>query len=329
MIRGADISGWQPAQVNLDGLEFVYVKATQGLFKVNANHDAQVAQARAAGLIVGHYHFPAWGNPVAEARAFVSCIDWRPGEFAVLDIENSPVTPWPVDPVSWAVAFELEVYRLLGIWAMDYDGPNVRHAWNWAPLAALGGGLISPEYNNTGPSDPSPWANVAMWQNADTNISGGDSDVFYGDRAALIAYGTPGAVAQSGTITPTQEDEVVTPSDIDAIAAAVENRIFNQHMIENHVVNAPPDTFHNWAAFLEARLKNHAYGAAGTVAPDVLNHSFTLADGTVTNLTGLLAQIRAERPTVAPLAALSTGDVEALAKAANDEADARARTRLK
>jgi hypothetical protein len=34
-----------------------------------------------------------------------------------------------------------------------------------------------------------------MWQNADTNVSGGDSDVFFGSKAALIAYGTPGGVS--------------------------------------------------------------------------------------------------------------------------------------
>ncbi len=224
-INGADISGWQPANVNLSGLDFVYVKATQGIYKVNAQHDAQVAQARAAGLIVGHYHFPAWGDPVQEAQAFIIGSGWQPGEFMVLDIENSPQTPWPSDPVPWCVAFENEVYGQLGIWCMDYAGPNVRSGWNWAPLAALGGGLIDPEYNNTGPSDPSPWSNVAMWQNADTNQTGGDSDVFYGDRNALTAYGTPGTTAQATTITPTQEADM-TP-DESAQLKAVYDAIFN------------------------------------------------------------------------------------------------------
>jgi hypothetical protein len=201
-IRGTDISGWQPGNVNLAGLDFVYVKATQGTWKVNANHDAQVAQARACGLVVGHYHFPAWGDPRAEARAFVSASGWQPGEFMVLDIENSPQTPWPADPVTWCCAFVQEVARLIGIWCMDYAGPNVRSSWNWAPLAALGGGLIDPEYNNVGPSSSAPWANVAMWQNADTNQTGGDSDIFFGDRATLAAYGTPGTVTQASTITP-------------------------------------------------------------------------------------------------------------------------------
>jgi hypothetical protein len=202
-IRGADISGWQPGSVNLAGLDFVYVKSTQGIYKVNMNHDAQVAEGRADGLIVGHYHFPAWGDPAQEAQAFLIGSGWVPGEFMVLDIENSPVTPWPANPVQWCVAFEQEVARQLSIWCMDYAGPNVRAGWDWTPLAALGGGLIDPEYNPVGPSSSAPWANVAMWQNADTNQTGGDSDIFFGDRAALIAYGTPGQVtAQGGGITP-------------------------------------------------------------------------------------------------------------------------------
>jgi hypothetical protein len=69
----------------------------------------------------------------------------------------------------------------------------------------------------------------------------------------------------SGTITPLGDTDVVTPQDITAIAAAVEDRIFNQHMIENHVVSAPPDTFHNWAAFLEARILNHIISHTGVL----------------------------------------------------------------
>jgi GH25 family lysozyme M1 (1,4-beta-N-acetylmuramidase) len=94
-ILGCDISGWQPANVNFTGMGFVYVKSTEGLSKINANHDAQCNEARRLGLVVGHYHFPAWGDPVAEARAFFGSLGWRSGEFLVLDIENSTATPFP------------------------------------------------------------------------------------------------------------------------------------------------------------------------------------------------------------------------------------------
>jgi hypothetical protein len=78
---------------------------------------------------------------------------------------------------------------------------------------------------------------------------------------------------------PIGETDVVTPQDITAIAAAVEDRIFNQHMIENHVVSAPPDTFHNWAAFLEARILNHIISHTGTL---------NLTDAQVTSLANTL-----------------------------------------
>lgn len=324
------------------GLAFVYVKATQGIYKVNANHDAQVGEARSLGLVVGHYHFPAWGDPAAEAAAFVAGSGWRPGEFMVLDIENSPVTPWPADPVTWSVAFENEVARLLGIWCMDYAGPNVRAMWNWAPLAGLGGGLIDPEYNNVGPSSSAPWANVAMWQNADTNQTGGDSDIFYGDAAALRAYGTPGAVTQSGTITPIKEGFLMALTDAqqqdiydliagakqvalaNVFAAQAADYVWGKKITKQGGGETTPGSEISWLA------RNFA-----DVPANVLDHSFTLADGTVTNIAGLLDRIHAaaggtvtDTVTAAPLAALSTEDVAALAKAAADEMDARARRRL-
>jgi hypothetical protein len=236
-IIGCDISGWQPGNVDLTGMGFVYVKSTQGMYKVNANHDAQVAEARSLGLVVGHYHFPAWGDPVAEARTFFGSLGWRTGEFLVLDIENSKVTPWPADPVSWCVAFEREVLRLSELYCLDYLGPASRARWNWAGLAALGGGLISPEYNPIGPSSPAPWTTVAMWQNADTNITGGDSDIFYGDRNALISYGTPGQVnPQSGTVTPIQEDPLAIFNNIDDFKNAVISVVQPMHDVDREWV---------------------------------------------------------------------------------------------
>lgn len=205
MILGADVSGWQGPILDYSGLDFVYVKITQGTYIANPNHDAQVAHARELGLIVGHYHFPAWGDPRAEARAFWAAANAQQGDFLVLDIENSTYTPWPADPVTWCCAFEDELQALSGTWAMDYAGPNVRSSWDWTPLAQRGGGLIDPEYNPVGPGSPAPWAAVAMWQNADTNISGGDSDIFYGDRAALIAYGIGGIGADSTPHTPDEQ----------------------------------------------------------------------------------------------------------------------------
>jgi hypothetical protein len=267
-IQGCDISGWQPASVNFAGMQFVYVKYTQGTYKVNGNHDAQVAQARAEGLIVGHYHFPAWGNPQAEAQAFWAAINAQPGDFLVLDIEDSVYTPWPADPVTWCCAFEDELHRLSGCWAMDYAGPNVRRRWNWAPLAQRGGGLIDPEYNPVGPGSPAPWSDVAMWQNADTNVSGGDSDIFYGDRATLLKYGIPGGINTEGTIT-TPAAPATTPEDDDMpliIAKApgndaiwIGNAVHRRHIPDSQTLAA-----YQWMA-THGFYKVYADGAVQTI----------------------------------------------------------------
>nr|BFF03110.1 hypothetical protein GCM10020241_47850 [Streptoalloteichus tenebrarius] len=56
------------------GVEFAYVKLTEGTGYLNPNRDSQFRGARAAGLVVGAYHFarPDNGNsPQAEADYFV------------------------------------------------------------------------------------------------------------------------------------------------------------------------------------------------------------------------------------------------------------------
>lgn len=225
VIFGADVSGWQAGNPNWGNLDFAYIKASEGTAGDNPHHWAQMQSALAKGLIVGHYHYPAWGDPVAEATWFLSRTGWVSGQFLVLDIESSSATPWPADPVGWCVAFEREVYRRTGVWCLDYIGPNVRALWNWAPLAACGGGLISPEYNPVGPSSPDPWTFVAMWQNADTNITGGDSDEFFGDRETLIKYGTPSG-APAPVVVPTAPAPTPIPApapSASTFTAAVES----------------------------------------------------------------------------------------------------------
>jgi hypothetical protein len=129
----------------------------------------------------------------------------------------------------------------------------------------------------------------------------GDYDL---NRIDAIARGTS-VTPQSGTITPIQEAEVVTQDDINKIALAVEDRIFNQHMIDNHVVAAPPDTFHNWASFLEARVKGHVFGASGAVPAAVWNQNIGAG-----NAAGVLNHVATQPAGTAAVAAV---DVDALA----------------
>jgi hypothetical protein len=92
MLHGNDVSGhqgpkWKPA----DGDDFVFVKATEGRTYFSEVSVDQLKTARAAELVVGHYHFLWPGNVEEQASYFVSKIaDLKPGDLLVCDWENTP-----------------------------------------------------------------------------------------------------------------------------------------------------------------------------------------------------------------------------------------------
>lgn len=86
---GQDWSSYQSAQPSTQGLGFAYVKATEGLGYTNPLHAAQVAHARADGLVVGHYHYPHMANsPATEADFFLKTAQPQTGDLLCLDWEG-------------------------------------------------------------------------------------------------------------------------------------------------------------------------------------------------------------------------------------------------
>ena len=71
-VDGIDVSDYQGPTPDLTGAQFMLVKATEGSTVVNAEQAAQAAHARAAGLLVGWYHFLWPGNIEAQAQWFVT-----------------------------------------------------------------------------------------------------------------------------------------------------------------------------------------------------------------------------------------------------------------
>jgi LysM repeat protein len=195
-MTGTDISGWQPGDPDFTGDHFVITKATEGLAYTNPHYAAQLAKARAEQKRIGHYCYLDPGDPVAQANFFLRSVDWRPGEILALDIEGAVLTAG--DPVAAAVRFTDTVIAHGHIPA-SYMSLSTKQQFNWQPLAARNTTLWLAAYNPTGPGDPAPWPFVGIWQNADTNISGGDSDVFEGDDTAWTAIANAG---QATHITP-------------------------------------------------------------------------------------------------------------------------------
>lgn len=198
-LNGTDVSGWQPSNPPLNGDAFSIIKASEGVGAPNGNWAAQVDWCRAAGALVGHYHFANGLNTAtAEAEYFWSIVStkWQTGEPLALDIEGPFFTNAAVDPVGWALAFAEVIFQLSGLKVLIYIDWQHEKApqWNYQPLVDFNCGLWGAAYNPNGFGDPSPWPYVVIWQYADTNISGGDSDVLYGDAQTFRNYGTPEGV---------------------------------------------------------------------------------------------------------------------------------------
>lgn len=88
MLKGIDVSSYQPGAYSTTGLDFVFIKVTEGLTYVNPRWVAQRGTARAAGLVTGFYHYPHIANsPQSEANHFLSQIKLEPGDILCLDWE--------------------------------------------------------------------------------------------------------------------------------------------------------------------------------------------------------------------------------------------------
>jgi GH25 family lysozyme M1 (1,4-beta-N-acetylmuramidase) len=107
-VKGVDVASYQSSKFSTKGLDFAFVKATEGTSYINPRMAAQASHARAAGLVVGFYHFLRPGEIKAQARYFVEeCVS----------VEGDPLfADWEDSGVSCAAkdSFLAEVNRLRG-----------------------------------------------------------------------------------------------------------------------------------------------------------------------------------------------------------------------
>lgn len=86
-VQGIDVASYQSETYDTTGLSFVFIKATEGTSYINPKQTAQAAHGRAAGLVVGFYHFLHPGNVAAQANYFVTKCASQPGDILVCDWE--------------------------------------------------------------------------------------------------------------------------------------------------------------------------------------------------------------------------------------------------
>lgn len=202
-VQGIDVSSFQSTAYDTTGLDFVFVKATEGTSYVNPKQAAQAAHARAAGCVVGFYHFLHPGNVAGQAEYFVERCASQPGDILACDWEPTSgglASNADKDAFIKAVKKLRPTHR--SILYCDLD--RWRHV-DTTSYAGDGLWIADPNHPAGHPAIEAPWRFHQY------GIRGTDRDVAnFADRAALAAW----AGSQ-------EADVALTQDDIDKVAAAV------------------------------------------------------------------------------------------------------------
>lgn len=204
-LNGHDIAGVNgPGIINraLAGSDFVICKATEGKGFDDPLHDSFVAQVRAAGKRVGHYHY-AWpeNGGTVDAEHFLMRIAKTIGTGSTLwlDFEPFRTTAPESDWGAYVQEFAHVVHIATGTWPGLYSEDHHLNALTRTPEFAwiretlgLWKAGVNNAYTgnpNKGPGNTYGFKRVLMYQWDSTGI---DSDLFYGDGAAwdAIAVGS-------------------------------------------------------------------------------------------------------------------------------------------
>lgn len=210
MLQGIDVSGYQSTAYGTAGLDFVFIKVTEGLSYVNSKWVAQRATARAAGLVTGFYHYPHIANsPTQEADYFLRQINLAPGDILCLDWEWYGQTVLDSAARSYKDAWLAHVKaQAPGHRVILYADVN-----NWKNVdqnSNCGDGLWIADYVTAGqPRITAPWL---FHQYTDTPL---DKDVCsLSSRQALVDWANVNVPAPAPTPTPTPTPAPVPEDDM-------------------------------------------------------------------------------------------------------------------
>lgn len=208
MLQGIDVSSFQSETYTTSGLDFVFVKVTEGTSYINPKQTAQAAHGRAAGCVIGFYHFLHPGNVAAQAQDFVNQADSQAGDILACDWE----------PTSSGLASVAEKDAFIR--AVKALRPNHRvilycdrDRWIGVDTTSYAGdGLWIADYTTAGqPRVKDPWL---FHQYTDAAPQGGDGDVAnFASRAALVKWATALLPTPTPAPTPTPTPASVYTED--------------------------------------------------------------------------------------------------------------------
>jgi GH25 family lysozyme M1 (1,4-beta-N-acetylmuramidase) len=131
-IEGIDVSHWQGwidwPTVAETGRRFAFLKASDDTDFVDQTYARNYERAKAAGLVVGGYHFArpdaTPGSAIAEADHFADTLILASGDFRpVLDLEQTGGLP-VADLQAWVRDFLDQLYLRTGLRATIYVSPS-------------------------------------------------------------------------------------------------------------------------------------------------------------------------------------------------------------
>ncbi|MEW1887545.1 MULTISPECIES: GH25 family lysozyme [unclassified Streptomyces] len=201
--EGIDVSSWQGginwSSVRGAGIEFAWMKATEGLTYKDPTFSANYLNAYNAGVIRGAYHYarPDVSGGAAQADFFASNGGaWSRDNLTlpgVLDIEGTCYGYSQASMQQWILDFYNQYKARTGRDVVIYTSPSW---WNtctggWSGMSARSPLWVANWTTGT-PSIPSGFPFYTVWQYTSTGsvsgVSGNvDRDRFGGDRSRLLA----------------------------------------------------------------------------------------------------------------------------------------------
>lgn len=167
-LNGVDVASYQSG-LNPAGMtttHFVIVKFTQGTWYVNPYADKQYSAAKAAGKLLGAYHYGEGGDAKKEAQYFFKKLGTRIGEcIPGIDWEGMQnPTFGSGEDVEWCLTFCDEFYRLSGVRPVVYMSKSVCWKYDWSKVAAKYQ-LWCAQYGSNAATDyrKDPWTDGNGW----------------------------------------------------------------------------------------------------------------------------------------------------------------------
>ena len=204
-VLGIDIASYQhPNGAAIDwatvaaNRRFVIIKASEGSSYTNPYYSEDSQKARAAGMVVGAYHWLNYNSSaVPQADHFIASIGGAlpDGDLPpMLDVEEVESSHTPAQRVAYMQGWLDRVEQVTGRKPMIYSG-----SWYWSGYLGNPTGyagvypMVWAAYVSGCPSVPDDFPGLTMWQYLGSDgvtpgIQGAcDQDKFYGTEAELLA----------------------------------------------------------------------------------------------------------------------------------------------